>query len=319
MEGSEYLWDYHEAVYWDLTQRTYREEFDPEFDGGQQAGTPFCQSGAPNCDADYDYASRPQAVKDAVGRVSNTGRIGKPMLTLHGDLDSLLPIKTDSDIYTRMVRDAGKGDIHRYYVITGGNHVDGLRNDYGAQVRPILPCYRAAFLAMERWVEQGAPPPPSQTVPRQTSGDEVNECTLAGGGGAPGEPSGQPEHYEAPAVQAPQQARGRVAPRGLSVRVSPRRDRTRPYRFRTTGRLLLPSGMSASDGCRGRVSVQVRAGRRTVSTRRASVRADCTFRSSLVLRAPRRLGRGRLAFTVRFLGNASLTAYRAKARRVRAR
>jgi len=110
-----------------------------------------------------------------------------------------------------------------------------------------------------------------------------------------------------------------VAPRGLSVRVSPRRDRTRPYRFRTTGRLLLPSGMSASDGCRGRVSVQVRAGRRTVSTRRASVRADCTFRSSLVVRAPRRLGRGRLAFTVRFLGNASLTAYRAKARRVRAR
>ena len=320
--GSEFLWDYHEAVYWDLTQRTYREEFDPEFDGDQEAGTPFCQSGAPQCDADYDYASRPQAVKDAVAKVANSGRIGKPLLTLHGDEDALLPIKTDSDIYTRMVRDAGLGERHRYYVITGGNHVDGLRNDYGARVRPILPCYRAAFLAMERWVESDQAPPPSQTVPRQTSGDEVNECTLAGGGGpasAPSEPSAAPESYTAPAARAPARVRSRVAPRGLSVRVSPRRDRTRPYRFRTSGRLLLPKGMAAADGCRGRVSVQVRAGRRTISTRRARVRSTCTFASRLTLRSPRRLGRGRLSFTVRFLGNDAVRPYRAKARRVRAR
>ena len=44
------------------------------------------------CDADYDYASRPQAVKDAVASVSLTGKIRKPMLTLHGNLDALLPI-----------------------------------------------------------------------------------------------------------------------------------------------------------------------------------------------------------------------------------
>ncbi|MDP9434057.1 MAG: tannase/feruloyl esterase family alpha/beta hydrolase, partial [Actinomycetota bacterium] len=62
--GSEFLWDYHEAVYWDLTQRVYREEFDPGFDGALAAGVPFCLSGTPSCDADYDYASRPQAVKD---------------------------------------------------------------------------------------------------------------------------------------------------------------------------------------------------------------------------------------------------------------
>ena len=66
--GSELLWDDHYAEYWDLTQRTYREEFDPGYDGALEAGNPFCQSGTPACDADYDYAKRPQAVHDAVAQ-----------------------------------------------------------------------------------------------------------------------------------------------------------------------------------------------------------------------------------------------------------
>ncbi|MGH2715732.1 MAG: tannase/feruloyl esterase family alpha/beta hydrolase [Solirubrobacteraceae bacterium] len=180
--GSEFLWDYHEVVYWDLTQRIYREEFDPAYDGLLEAGIPFCQSGTPACDADYDYASRPQAVKDAVGRVSNSGRIGKPMLTLHGTLDALLPIRTDSDVYTRMVRAAGRGPIHRYYVIDQGTHVDSLYDDFPDRLRPILPCYRAAFVALERWVERGEAPPPSQVVPKG-EGDVVNSCRLADSGG----------------------------------------------------------------------------------------------------------------------------------------
>ncbi|HSH92217.1 MAG TPA: DUF6351 family protein, partial [Ramlibacter sp.] len=31
--GSEFLWEHHYAVYWDLSQRTYREEMDPTYDG----------------------------------------------------------------------------------------------------------------------------------------------------------------------------------------------------------------------------------------------------------------------------------------------
>src|SRR3954449_9874550 len=115
--GSEFLWDDHYANYWDLTQRTYREEFDPGFDGDLGAGVPFCQSGTPSCDADYDYAKRPAEVHDAMRRVGLTGRIGKPLLTLHGTLDALLPIATDSDIYTRMIGAAGHAADHRYYVI----------------------------------------------------------------------------------------------------------------------------------------------------------------------------------------------------------
>src|SRR5919199_1682682 len=47
--GSEFLWDFHYRVYWDLTQRIYRKQFDPGYDGldPRTAGVPFCASRAP--------------------------------------------------------------------------------------------------------------------------------------------------------------------------------------------------------------------------------------------------------------------------------
>lgn len=179
--GSEVLWTDHYAVYWDLTQRSYREAFDPDYDGATKAGTPFCRTGgAPGtptaCDAEYDYTSRPQAVKDAVASVSLTGNIRKPMITLHGDLDALLPIATDSDVYTQMIADAGRSRMHRYYTIAGGNHVDDRADTFPDQVRPILPCYREAFLRLTEWVTKGQTPPASQTVARRPAGDEANTC-----------------------------------------------------------------------------------------------------------------------------------------------
>lgn len=107
-----------------------------------------------------------------------TGRIGKPLLTLHGTLDVLLPPATDSDVYTRLVADAGRQDLHRYYVIEDGNHVDGLYNGFPDRLRPILPCYRDAFAALESWVDDGVPPPPSHLVSRPATGDVVNTCSV---------------------------------------------------------------------------------------------------------------------------------------------
>jgi len=189
--GSEFLWADHYAEYWDLTQRVYRASFDSTYEpaGAPRDGFPFCQPGSVSpplgrCDADYDYGSRPQAVRDAVGRVSLTGKIGKPMLTLHGDLDALLPIRTDSDVYTQMIDAAGHGALHRYYVIGAGNHVDGRYDAHTSQLRPILPCYRSAFVALEAWVEQGTQPPASGFVPKPASGDVVNSCALPGAVGS---------------------------------------------------------------------------------------------------------------------------------------
>lgn len=178
--GSEFLWDFHYQVYWDATQRIYREELDPTYDGDAEAGTPFCRPGTPSCDADYSYAGRPSSVRDAVAGVSLTGDIGKPMITLHGTLDTLLPIATDSDVYAELVSQAGRAELHRYYVVEAGTHVDSLYDQYPDRLRPILPCYRAAFEALERWVESdGASAPPSIAfLPKPDDGDVVNECRL---------------------------------------------------------------------------------------------------------------------------------------------
>ncbi len=178
--GSEFLWDYHYRVYWDLTQRIYREEVDPAFDGPLAAGTPFCASGTPACDADYAYSSRPAAVTRAVERVSLTGRIGKPLLTLHGTLDTLLPITRDSDVYDRMITAAGRGALHRYYRIEGGNHVDGLVDAFPDRLRPLGPCFRTAFDALGGWL-RGVRPPASATIARPagaTPAELAATCSL---------------------------------------------------------------------------------------------------------------------------------------------
>ncbi|GAB3891312.1 tannase/feruloyl esterase family alpha/beta hydrolase [Kibdelosporangium lantanae] len=159
--GSEFLWDYHYRVYWELTQRIYREEVDPSYDGD---------------DADYDYASRPPEVARAVERISLTGRIGRPLITLHGTLDSLLPISRDSDVYARMVVDAGRGGLHRYYRIEGGNHVDGLVDTYPTALRPMAPCFRTAFTALVGWLN-GTRPPVSATI-AWPAGDLASSCSL---------------------------------------------------------------------------------------------------------------------------------------------
>lgn len=180
--GSEFLWPYHERAYWGITQKIYRAEFDPAYDPacpGASAGTTTDQILAPCAsDASYDYASRPASVHRAVARVALTGRIGRPLITLHGDLDTLLPQAADSDVYARMVDGSGRGRLHSYVTVTGGTHVDGLYDTYPDRLRPILPCYRSAFDRLVSWVERGVRPPADHTVDRPVDGDVVNSCAL---------------------------------------------------------------------------------------------------------------------------------------------
>ncbi|MGB3437406.1 MAG: tannase/feruloyl esterase family alpha/beta hydrolase [Actinophytocola sp.] len=150
--GSEFLWPFHNQVYWDLTQRTYREEFDPAFDGALDAGTPYCASGTPACDADYDYASVPRTVHAAVAKVALTGRIGKPLITLHGTLDTLLPISQSSDVYAEMIRDRGRSRLHHYHRIEGGNHTDGLVDTFPDKLVPLAPEFQKAVTELENWL-----------------------------------------------------------------------------------------------------------------------------------------------------------------------
>ena len=117
-------------------------------------------------------------MKDAVRSVQLTGRIGKPLITVHGTLDALLPIRTDSNVYDRLVDRAGRGRKHRYYRIQDGTHVDGLYTTYPDRLRPLLPCARTAFTDLTRWVERGSKPPRDGFYRRPTSGDLLNTCRL---------------------------------------------------------------------------------------------------------------------------------------------
>jgi hypothetical protein len=162
---SEPLWASHYRNQWDTLQRILREEIDPGYDGATEAGTPFCPEGTgPGCDTDYNYADRPREVRDVVRKISLTGKIKRPLITIHGTLDVLVPISRSSDVYARMT--AGQ---HRYYRIEGGNHIEALATT--PLVRPMLPCFRSAFDAMTDWAERGTAPPPSHTVSRTATCD----------------------------------------------------------------------------------------------------------------------------------------------------
>jgi hypothetical protein len=194
-KGSEFLWEEHYGTYWDLTQRIYREEFDPQYDRDAVAedgtpGYPGCQEEAniQGCDANYQYKKRPERVKEAVEKVSLTGNIGKPMLTLHGTYDNLLPMRLHSNRYRALIEKRGKGHMHRYYKIENGNHVDSYFDRYRQEptyVRPILPCYWAAFVELEEWVENEGDdprPPTSRTVPHPTpegTPEDANNCSIS--------------------------------------------------------------------------------------------------------------------------------------------
>lgn len=101
------------------------------------------------------------------------------MLSLHGTLDTLLPIRNDGDVYARLVGQAGRAGRHRYYRIDAGNHVDDRYDRYPDRLRPILPCQRSAFRVLEAWVEDRSKPPPSHLVEKPVRGEVVNECALA--------------------------------------------------------------------------------------------------------------------------------------------
>ncbi len=106
----------------------------------------------------------------------------------------------------------------------------------------------------------------------------------------------------------------RKAPRSLSATSRLQRTKSGQVRLRFTGRLALPSGVSRS-ACRtgGTVSVQIKAGSNTISTRRVKLDRNCRYTVRVNFRSAKRFGkRTRLSVTVRWSGNPQLTAKAAK-------
>jgi hypothetical protein len=105
----------------------------------------------------------------------------------------------------------------------------------------------------------------------------------------------------------------RFTPRRLSARVTPTHDRRAPYRFRASGTLSQPTGVTRAQGCKeGIVSVRVRRGATTVSTHRTNLRRNCTYSTTVTGRA------GSLHIRAQFLGNGVLAPRTSSTRTVHA-
>ena len=105
----------------------------------------------------------------------------------------------------------------------------------------------------------------------------------------------------------------------LTARTTPRRDRRRPYRYTTTGSVLLPAGVTPEQACAGggSVAVEFRAGKLRLP-QTATLRPDCSFRTSIAFPSRRSLGNGRIAISAKFGGNTVLGTAKAPSQKVRA-
>src|SRR5207237_1508197 len=80
----------------------------------------------------YDYFARitVPGVFDSVAAVETTGKIKKPLITVAGTMDALLPIKRQARAYEAAVNASLQGNNdkrnaqYRLYEVQNGNHIE---------------------------------------------------------------------------------------------------------------------------------------------------------------------------------------------------
>ena len=141
----------------------------------------------------------------------------------------------------------------------------------------------------------------------------------------------------------------RATPTSVSLKVTPRRDRTRPFTFTSTGRVNVPGrycsvaesqdpgnrcvplicppgavdarycvrpGLGAI--CSGKVNVRFQRRGSTISSRNVTLRPNCTYRSRASFNIRNALRRGSFRARARFQGNTILAPKTSPTRTVRA-
>lgn len=157
---SEPYWSTYFMVYWVVSLWLYGRNLDPDF-------TPFAaewsndwlRDPSPLCR--YPWQERLDIMAKRIEPIANTGRLVKPLLSVAGNWDCLVPFKHNAAGYQNLVREAGSASYHRLYEIDAGNHVDGLLRDNRGQQQPVLPYFSKAISYLEMWVEHKKLPPES--------------------------------------------------------------------------------------------------------------------------------------------------------------
>src|ERR1700736_1512074 len=124
--GTNSLWGRYSGQFWEVTLCQWQKRLDPAYDTyGSGTGT-------------YSYVARLSAsdVGADVAAIATTGNIGKPLITVAGTMDALLPINLHARAYARAVaaafsRHRDEGDdrqrrhpAYRLYEVQNGNHIE---------------------------------------------------------------------------------------------------------------------------------------------------------------------------------------------------
>jgi hypothetical protein len=155
------LWGVHYAQYWEVTMCQWQKRLDQIYDTyGAGLGN-------------YVYVKRLSASKvaDNFADFLTTGRIRRPLVTVAGTMDALLPIDDDARAYARRVADAARNNAdketpaYRLYEVQNGNHIELITLTF-PQLELIEPHAQRAFDLLVSAVEQHIELPPSQCIPR---------------------------------------------------------------------------------------------------------------------------------------------------------
>jgi len=172
--GAASFWGRYNGQFWEVTQCQWQKRLDPTYDT-YVSGT-----------GTYNYIAR-LSVSDVGAQMAafaTTGRIKRPLVTVAGTMDALLPIDHHARAYARKVAAAAKHKHHdhknhdkddderaaayRLYEVQNGNHIETYQDTPPAfpQLELIEPHAQRAFDLVVDQVEHGATLPPDQCVPR---------------------------------------------------------------------------------------------------------------------------------------------------------
>jgi hypothetical protein len=155
------LWRNYWASFWEVTQCQWQKRLDPTYDT-YVAGT-----------GTYDYFARAETTDVAANLAAfeTTGKIKKPLVTVAGTLDALLPIEHHARAYADAVAASRRGDPehrepqYRLWEVQNGNHIESYATAF-PELELLQPHAQRAFHLLVAHVEQGEPLPPDQCVPR---------------------------------------------------------------------------------------------------------------------------------------------------------
>ncbi|MGZ6125960.1 MAG: 3-hydroxybutyrate oligomer hydrolase family protein, partial [Myxococcales bacterium] len=172
--GATSLWTNYSNSFWEVTFCLWQKRLDPTY--------ATYASGAGN----YNYVARRSEtdVAEQLTAFATTGAIRRPLITVAGTMDALLPIDHHARAYARKVAAAQsrrRGDddddrddrpSYRLYEVQNGNHIETYKPP-GAPPTPtfpqlefIEPHAQRAFDLLVGSVEHREQLPPSQCIPR---------------------------------------------------------------------------------------------------------------------------------------------------------